>query len=142
MYSEQEPVERATAEFERRKATVAAATAEAQAGRTVHEADGGNIRVAVDGRFRIEELYLSAYAVRDPALGELIVTAVNDAVETAEGKFRQTLLGDLDPATSGLLQSLEELGRSLQQGGAAALFPKMPVTGAGGAATSVAASGP
>ncbi|MEV0130606.1 YbaB/EbfC family nucleoid-associated protein [Dactylosporangium sp. NPDC050688] len=136
MYPDQEAVQRITAEFEQRQRTIETATADARAGRTVHEAEGGAIRVTVDGRFRVAELYLSAYAVRDPDLGALIVTAVRDAIETAEGEFRRTLLGELDPATSGLLQSLEDLGRMLQDGGGAGLFPRAPV---GGAATAAGA---
>jgi DNA-binding protein YbaB len=130
MYPDRDALERITAEFEQRQRTIEAATADARGGRTVHETDGGNVRVTVDGRFRVAELYLSAYAVRDPELGALIVTAVRGAIETAEDAFRQTLLGELDPATSGLLQSLEELGRALQQSGPAALFPKTSLSGA------------
>src|SRR4051794_22845127 len=114
MYPDNEPVERVTADFEQRRRTADAATAEARAGQTVHEVAGGNIRVTVDGRFRVEELYLSAYAVRDPELGRFLVEAVNGAVEAAEAKFRETLLGGLDPATSDLLRSLEGLSRTLQ----------------------------
>ncbi|WP_238005934.1 YbaB/EbfC family nucleoid-associated protein [Dactylosporangium sp. AC04546] len=136
MEPDREQVERVTADFERRRATIEAATADALSGQTVHEAESGHIRVTVDGRFRVADLYLSAYAVRDPELGALIAAAVRDALESAEGKFRQTLLGDLDPATSDLLQSLEDLSRMLQQSGAAALFPK---TAPGGATTAAGA---
>jgi DNA-binding protein YbaB len=71
------------------------------------EAAGGAVRVVVDGRPRVVELYVGARIVREGAgsLGKAIVEAANIAVRAARDGTNQTLLAGLAPD---LRASMEE----------------------------------
>lgn len=108
---------RAEAELRRRQEATAAAV-EAAAGSTVtHQVDGGNVRVVVDGRSRIHELYVSEYALRAPDFEQRLVAAVNDALALAQTSFAEQVRENVDAQTAALLAATDEFVKGLRDRG-------------------------
>ncbi|HEU5156904.1 MAG TPA: YbaB/EbfC family nucleoid-associated protein [Streptosporangiaceae bacterium] len=111
------------------------AAAEAQQARLEHamatareqtytgESADGEVRVTVDGRPRVREVYVSARAVRSGPgpLGAAITEAANEAVRAAREGAAETLLDGLDPAM-----------RAAVEDGLTALTEPTPPTGPAG----------
>jgi DNA-binding protein YbaB len=91
---------RTVAAAEAQRARLEQAMAAARERTYVAEAADGEVRVTVDGRPRVTEVYVSARAVRNgpDSLGAAIAEAANAAVRAARDGANETLLDGLDPA--------------------------------------------
>lgn len=108
--------ERAQEKLRRQQESITAATAAAQSATTVYEVADGHVRVTVNGRLRIEELYLSERVLRSDELEPLLLEAVNGAMVTMQAEYAERFRAELDPDTAGLLAATEELVEGLRHG--------------------------
>lgn len=71
----------------------------ASAGSYEASAEDGSVKVRVDGRPRVKELYVGAKAVRlgRDALAASVLKTVNEALDAARQGVRDTTLAHLDP---------------------------------------------
>jgi DNA-binding protein YbaB len=91
---------RTMAAAEAQQARLEQAMADARERTYVAESADGDVRVTVDGRPRVTEVYVSARAVRNGPgpLGAAITEAANAAVRVAREGANEALLDGLDPA--------------------------------------------
>lgn len=108
--------ERTQAELRRQQDALATAAAAAEAGTTTYETEGGDIRVTVNGRFRIEELYVSERARRSEDREQWLVLAINEAMAAAGAAYAERMTAQLDRDTAGLVAAAGELADALRDG--------------------------
>jgi DNA-binding protein YbaB len=116
---------------EAQQARLEQAMAAARARTYVAESADGEVRVTVDGRPRVTEVYVSARAVRNGPgpLGAAITEAANVAVRVAREGANEALLDGLDPAMRAAVE--EGLTESADPGGPTG--PRGPTGPAGSA---------
>jgi DNA-binding protein YbaB len=114
----EEHVERVRSDLLRQHESIMDAVARATDARTTHEADGGQIRVTVDGRLRIAELYVAEQALRSPDTTQHVVTAINEALDAARHRFADEVAGHVDATTSALMTAAGAAVDRLREAGA------------------------
>jgi DNA-binding protein YbaB len=112
----EEQAERVRADLLRQHETIMEALAQATDARTTHEAEAGQIRVSVDGRLRIAELYVAEQALRSPDAAQRVVTAVNEALDAARHRHADEVASRVDATTSALMTAAGNAVDRLREG--------------------------
>lgn len=106
-------LDEAQAQLRRQQEQLTAATAAAGAESTTYEAAGGEFRVTVSGRGRIEDLYVSERVLRSGDVEPLLVRAVNEALAAAATAHAERLSAGLDLGTANAVAAAGEAAAAL-----------------------------
>lgn len=107
-------LEEAQARLRRQQEQLSSAAADAEAETTTYEAAGGQIRVTVSGRGRIEELYVSERMLRSEGAEPELVQAVNHALAAAAAAQAERISAGLDLQTANAVAAAGEAATELR----------------------------
>ncbi len=90
-------------ELQQRATEIQASVSAATARQYTADVSNGEVRVTVDGRPRVTEVYVDPRLIRSPSLGALVTEALNAAMTQAREGTRDAMLDGLDESTRALV---------------------------------------